>query len=295
MPALARRTEIAAVATRTGVSARATAQRFDARLATTDPRALIEDDTLDAIVIATRHDTHAQYAQDALHAGKHVFVEKPLALNETELAGLEAAVAESERVLMVGFNRRFAPLAVRMREALGDRGPLMVAYRVNAGRLPRAHWTHDPEAGGGRIVGEVCHFVDFAGFLCGGAPVALEAAAAVPSSEPLEDDVTATMRHPDGSVSVVVYTALGDPSLPKERVEVQGEAGAGVLDDFRVLSLHRGGQREEIAGNRDKGHVAEIEAFIDGCRQGAQPWPVEDMLAVTRMTFAIRDAICAAS
>jgi predicted dehydrogenase/threonine dehydrogenase-like Zn-dependent dehydrogenase len=291
LPILARRTEIAAVATRTGVSAQATAQRFDARLATTDPHALLEDDALDAIVIATRHNTHAQYVREALHAGKHVFVEKPLALDEAELAGIEAALAESERVLLVGFNRRFAPLALRLRAALGNRGPLMVTYRVNAGRLPRAHWTHDREAGGGRIVGEVCHFVDFAGFLCGAAPVALEGAAAVPSSEPLEDDVTATLRHPDGSVSVIVYAALGDRSLPKERIEVQGEAGAGVLDDFRALTLHRGGEREQATGSRDKGHAAEIDAFVAACREGVQPWPVEDMVAVTRMTFAIRDAV----
>jgi predicted dehydrogenase len=192
---------------------------------------------------------------------------------------------------MVGFNRRFAPHAVKLREALGGRGPVITTQHVNAGRLPRDHWTHDPVEGGGRIVGEVCHFVDLAAYLAGSAPAEVSAGAVGGGSEPREDNLTATIRFEDGSVGVIVYTAFGDPSLQKERVELRGEGGAGVIDDFRTLHLHAGGREKKHGGRRDKGHEAEVAAFLEACRTGEQPWPVEDMAAVMRATFEIRDAV----
>jgi predicted dehydrogenase len=141
-------------------------------------------------------------------------------------------------------------------------------------------------------VGEACHFVDFATFLCGAPPSSVTAAAVAGSSEPRDDNVAATLSFPDGSVAVVVYSALGDKALPKERVEVLGEAGAGVLDDFRTLHLHQDGQTRETAGKRqDKGHAAELAAFLEGCRTGEQPWPVEHMIEVMRATLRIRDEV----
>ncbi len=291
MPALGEHAEIAAVATATGASARAAAERFGAPVATTDADHLIEADDLDAVLIATRHDTHADYAARALEAGKHVFVEKPLALDDEGLNRVATAAATSEGVLMVGFNRRFAPLAKGLREALGGQGPLVISYRVNAGRLERDHWTHDPRTGGGRIVGEVCHFVDLAAYLAGAPPTSATAEAVGGGSEPSEDNVSALLRFADGSTASVLYTAFGDPSFPKERVEVMGEAGAGALDDYRALKLYVAGREKSSGGRRDKGHAAEIEAFAEACRTGAQPWPVEDMVAVMRATFAIRDAV----
>jgi predicted dehydrogenase/threonine dehydrogenase-like Zn-dependent dehydrogenase len=293
MPELAKHAQIAAVATATGLSAKSAAEQFGAARATTDPDEVLTAGDIDAVVIATRHDTHADYAARALAAGKNVFVEKPAALDEEELARVEHATQEHDGVYMVGFNRRFAPLAVRMQAAMSGHGPLMVTYRVNAGRVPRDHWQHDPRVGGGRIVGEVCHFVDFATFLCGGVPSEVRAEAVANSSEPREDNVAATLRFPDGSVAVIVYSALGDKGLPKERVEVLGEAGAAVLDDFRSLRIHRGGRTEEADGKQDKGHAAELAAFVEACRSGRQPWPVEDMMGVMRATFAIRDAVFA--
>ena len=291
MPRLARQGRIIAVANATGVSARAAATRFGARIAATDPAAVFDSDEVDAVVIATRHDSHARLTVRALEAGKHVFVEKPLALTEEELREVERAATQSSGVLMVGYNRRFAPLALTLRDALGGQGPLMICYRVNAGRLSRSHWTHDPNVSGGRIVGEGCHFVDFAGFLAGGRAEVVAAAAVAGGSEPREDNVAATLAYPDGSVAIIVYAAFGDPSLNKEQVEVLGEHGAGVLVDFSVLRLHRRGQTETIARRRDKGHAAEIGAFLQACRAGAQPWPLAEMAAVTRATFAIRDAL----
>lgn len=295
MPQLARHGEIVAVATATGVSAHASARRYGALLATTDPDAVISNPHVDAVVIATRHDTHSEYVVRALREGKHVFVEKPLALDTTALAEIELAATESRGVLMVGFNRRFAPLARRLRSELCDRGPLVISYRVNAGRLPRSHWAHDPQVGGGRIVGEVCHFVDLAMFLTGAAPSSLYAVGIGGSSEPVEDTLSATLQFPDGSVAVIVYSALGDPALPKERIEVLGEAGAAVLNDFAELSIYRGGREERISGKRDKGHGAEIKAFIAACHQGCSPWSVEDMADTMRATFAIRDSVAVAA
>jgi predicted dehydrogenase/threonine dehydrogenase-like Zn-dependent dehydrogenase len=292
LPPLAREAEIVAVANATGISARAAAARVGASIASTDPASVIADDGVDAVVIATRHDSHADYVVQALEHGKHVFVEKPLAIDEQGLEAVERALEGAQGVLMVGFNRRFSPLGRRLAGAVGRPGPIVATYRVNAGRLPRSHWTHDPTVGGGRVVGEVCHFVDFLSFLCGGPPVEVSAATAVGGGAEIRDDnLTATMRFADGSVGVVVYTALGDPSLPKERIEVLGEQGAGTLDDFRVLSLHRGGQTQRVESKRDKGHADEISTFLQACRRGAQPWPVAHMTGVTRATFLIRDAL----
>jgi predicted dehydrogenase/threonine dehydrogenase-like Zn-dependent dehydrogenase len=291
LPPLARGAEIVAVANATGISARAAAARVGAPIASTDPASVIADEGIDAVVIATRHDTHGDYVVQALKHGKHVFVEKPLAIDEEGLEAVEQAAQDAPGVLMVGFNRRFSPLGRRLAEAIGRPGPIVATYRVNAGRLPRSHWTHDPAVGGGRVVGEVCHFVDFLSFLCGGPPVEVNAAAVGGGAEIRDDNLAATMRFGDGSIGVVIYTALGDPSLPKERIELLGERGAGTLDDFRVLSLHRGGQTQRVESKRDKGHADEISAFLQACRSGAQPWPVADMAGVTRATFLIRDAL----
>lgn len=295
LPILARTAYIAAVANRTGPSATAAARRFGAGLASTEAQELIDSAELDGVVIATRHDTHAELACRALDSGKHVFVEKPLALDEEELERVVAAAAGSTGILMVGFNRRHAPLTLRLRDALGGRGPLVMTYRVSAGRLPRDHWVHDPEVGGGRIVAEICHFVDLLSFLCGGSPERVVASAPGGGSAPREDSVAATISFSDGSVGQITYAAIGDPALAKERVEVMGESGSGVLDDFRELHLYRSGQEQVISGKRDKGHAAELSAFVEACQTGQQPWPTADMAAVTRTTYAIRDAVMTAS
>jgi predicted dehydrogenase len=295
IPELVKLAPLTAVATATGVSARGTATRFGATRATTDPDEVFAADDVDAVAIATRHDTHADYTARALAAGKHVFVEKPPAIDREQLALVERATRDNDAVYVVGFNRRFAPLAARMHAAMAGRGPLMITYRVNAGRIPRDHWTHDPAVGGGRIVGEVCHFVDFVTWLCGALPASVTAAAVAGSSEPRDDNVAATLTFPDGSVAVIVYSALGDPGLPKERVEALGEAGAAVLDDFRSLRIHQKGRTSETDGRQDKGHAVELATFVDACRTGTQPWPVSDMLGVMRATFDIRDAVGGAS
>lgn len=292
LPQLRRVADIRAVVTATGASAHATAERFGARSAGTDPELVLGDSDVDAVLIATRHDSHAQLAADALRAGKHVFVEKPLALDEEQLAAVDSAArAPGAGVLMVGFNRRFAPLAEQLRDELAGHGPLLAHLRVNAGRLPASHWLHDPAVGGGRIVGEMCHFVDFAAYLCGGVPTVKAAVAVEGSSEPREDSVAATLAGPDGSVVTITYAALGAPALSKERFEVLSEAGAGVLDDFRELRIVRGAREEVRRATRNKGHRQELERFAAACRTGLAPQSVDELLGVMRATFAVRRAI----
>ena len=292
LPTLAKRADVYSIVTATGPSGQATAKRFGARAAGTDPGLVLDDPRVDAVVIATRHHTHAEYAARALRAGKHVFVEKPPALDGEELASVrEAAGSDGAGTLMVGFNRRYAPLAGSLRDELCGRGPLLVHYRVNAGRIPRSHWVHDPEIGGGRIVGELCHFVDFASFLAEGAPDVRSAVAVDGSSEPREDTLAVTLSFADGSVVTIAYSALGDSAMGKERVEVMGEAGAAVLDDFRELSLLRGGEENVVRSARDKGHAAEIDRFLDACRSGRPAQPLDELMAVMSATFRVRDLV----
>jgi polar amino acid transport system substrate-binding protein len=292
LPALAKRADVYSIVTATGPSGQATAKRFGARAAGTDPALVLDDPSIDAVVIATRHDSHAEYAARALRAGKHVFVEKPPALDRAELTSVhEAAGSDGAGTLMVGFNRRYAPLAGRLRDELSGRGPLLVHYRVSAGRIPRSHWVHDPEIGGGRIVGELCHFVDFASFLADGAPDVRSAVAVDGSSEPREDTLAVTLSFGDGSVVTIAYSALGDSEMGKERVEVMGEAGAAVLDDFRELRLWRGGEEKVLRSARDKGHTAEIERFLDACRTGRPAQPLDELMAAMSVTFRVRDLV----
>lgn len=292
LPALAKRADIHSIVTATGPSGQSTAKRFGARASGTDPALVLDDPRVEAVVIATRHDTHAEYAARALQAGKHVFVEKPPALDVGELAAVEAAAAGDDAgTLMVGFNRRYAPLAASLRDELCGRGPLLAHYRVNAGRIPRSHWVHDPDIGGGRIVGEVCHFVDFATFLAGSTPVVRSAVAVEGASEPREDTLAITLSFGNGSVVTIAYSALGDPALGKERVEVMGEAGAAVLDDFRELRLLRGGEESLQRSSRDKGHAAEIDRFLDACRTGRPAQPLAELVAAMNATFRIRDLV----
>ena len=292
MPSVARIAEIRAVCSSTSNSAHSAAARYGADRASTDARAVIEADDVDAVMIATRHDTHADLAARALDAGKHVFVEKPLAIDDAGLKQIAQVAATAEGVLMVGFNRRFAPMAAELRAALADRGPIIVDYRVNAGTVDVSNWVQDPAVGGGRLVGEVCHFLDFASFMAGGAPTSATALAVGGGAPPRDDNVCISATFADGSLATITYSAMGDPRLGKERVEVFSTLGAGVLEDFRELTLYTGAQVRQRTQRQQKGHAQELSVFVEACRSGVQPWPVADMIGVTATTLRLRDMIC---
>lgn len=276
MPAAAalRDARLVSVASARGISARHVADRFGFERCTTDDVALIDDPRIDAVIIATRHNLHAQQTVSALRAGKHVFVEKPLALDQQGLDDVFLAQRETGNLLTVGFNRRFAPLALKLKEFFGvRRRPLIIQYRVNAGELPVDSWIHDPAVGGGRIIGEVCHFVDFVSFLADALPVSLFARGiSSRGGARTDDNVVITISLADGSLATITYAATGDGSAGKERIEVIGDGAIGVLEDFRTLRLRRGGKERTISRfAQDKGHRAEVRAFVDAIRQGGEP------------------------
>ena len=284
-------TTLRRVATAHGLTAFDAQRKFGFKEAGTDAGEVLADPAVDLVCITTRHDAHAGLVVDALRAGKHVFVEKPLAIDDDQLRAVEEAAAASTGVLLVGFNRRFSPLARAMRGALEGRGPIVATVRVNAGPLPPGHWLNDPSVGGGRIIGEGCHFVDLLAYLTGDAAIdSVEARCAGRPRGPAED-VAILIGFSDGSVGQIVYTAKGDPSLGKERVEAHAGGMSIVLDDFRSVEIVSGGKRRRIATG-GKGHAEEIAALIAAVRRGGpSPIPHASLFATTRATLRVHDAI----
>jgi predicted dehydrogenase/threonine dehydrogenase-like Zn-dependent dehydrogenase len=254
------------VYTPSGLSARDVAERNGFAFCAGSPDEVIGDPDTRAVIIATRHASHAALAVQSLLAGKTVFVEKPPAMTEAELDQVVAAQRESGGRLMAGFNRRFAPHVRKMVSALARRSsPVSVVIRVNAGAIPATHWTQRPEEGGGRIVGELCHFVDLAACLAGAPPTRVFAMSADPRKSPLlTDDLSVLVSFVDGSIATVIYTAGGDTAYPKERIEVFCEGRVMVSDDFKRLTLTQGGHTHASRSQQaDKGHEAEMKAFLD--------------------------------
>ncbi len=285
--------EMVGVATATGVSGRATADKFGFQYCTTDMERLLGDPSVEAVFIATRHASHARLAARALAAGKSVFVEKPLAIDEEGLQEVLDALSTSGGLLTVGFNRRFSPLVTEIRDALRDAGPLSLTYRINSGDIPADSWIHDAAEGGGRIIGEVCHFVDLLDHIVGARPIEVFAYGLGGMTAPLHDTVTIVLRYPDGSIGNINYFSTGDRSHPKEQLEVFGGGGIAILDDFRRLLVTRGGKKKQTRRiSQDKGFDQEIAGFLAAVR-GAAPPPIalESLVATTRACFAIEESL----
>ncbi|PYJ53133.1 MAG: hypothetical protein DME82_14775, partial [Verrucomicrobia bacterium] len=270
------------VATASGITAREVADKFGFGCCVSGADEVLDDDEANLIVIATRHDTHAELARRALELGKHVFVEKPLALNEEELESVVAAAAQSQGELMVGYNRRFSPAAIAAKEFFRDRpGPLSISYRVNAGRVPRDHWIHDPREGGGRIVGEVCHFIDLMHFLTGALTTRVFAESIVSQNQEItdEDSVFITLRFADGSNGSIAYLAEGDRAIPKERIEIFGARKSLAIDDFRSTTAYANArQKKTRLRAQDKGQSEQARAVCKIVLEGkAAPIALEDL------------------
>lgn len=288
--------ELIGVCAATGLSAKHASDRFGFRYCTTDEDEVLNDPDINTVVVATRHNLHARQVVAALKSGKNVFCEKPLALNEDELRSISEAFNERcSSMLMVGFNRRFSGMAKRLKAFLADTTePLTMHYRVNAGFVPLDNWVHDPEQGGGRIIGEVCHFVDFLSFLTDSQPVRVQANALANAERYNDDNVVITINFAEGSVGTITYVASGDDSFPKERVEVFGGGAAAVLDDFRRLELLRNGRRKVHKSRlrQDKGHLSEWEAFVGALGKGGPaPLAFHDIAATTLTTFRIIESL----
>jgi len=287
MPAFkATEATLVSVASSGGVSGLHAARKFGFSETTTDAAALIADSRANAVVIATRHDSHAQLTCEALAARKHVFVEKPLAMTHDQLKQIVAAQAAApDRLLMVGFNRRFAPHVTRIKSLLSGRAcPKAFVMTVNAGAIPSDHWSQDPTSGGGRIVGEVCHFIDLIRFLAG-ASIELHTIHRMKSST--GDTITISLSFADGSIGTIHYFANGSKALPKERLEVFAEGGVLQLDNFRKLKgFGWPGFRSQRLLRQDKGQRAAAAAFIDAITYGRMPpIPFEELTEVAAITI----------
>jgi predicted dehydrogenase len=285
--------ELIGMASSGGLHAQHSGKKFGFRYATSDEDEIISDPNINTVAILTRHDSHAHLVVKALKAGKHVFVEKPLALSSPQLLSISKQLKVSQSLLTVGFNRRFAPLAQQLKSSIVNRQSSMYAhYRINAGPIPLNHWTQDPEIGGGRIIGEACHFIDFITFLVGDSPISVTAHALPDNGQYREDNVSMTFTFPDGSIGIVDYFANGDKSFPKERVEVFCGGQVAVLDDFISLQITRDGKTKEEKAAQDKGWANEWKTFTKSIREGGEPpIPYEQLIGVTKSTFATVEAI----
>jgi len=294
--AKSRNVKLTGIVTATGVSAKNSAGQFHFAYAATDPEQVLDDPQTSCVFIATRHDSHHALAVECLRRGKSVFVEKPLANTAEGLCEVIQAARQSEGLLFVGFNRRFAPLAVDIKNRFQPRqGQLSLIYRINAGGLPPEHWTHDAREGGGRIIGEVCHFVDFAAYMSDSIPVRVFASAVpqVRHADFLDDSAAISIGFSDGSVASIFYAASGDPSISKERIEIFGGRAVGVINDFKTAEFtHKRKTVKLGGGNQDKGHAAEIAAFLDAVRgRITAPFTLESLSATTAATFAMNESI----
>ncbi|HKU19375.1 MAG TPA: bi-domain-containing oxidoreductase [Terriglobales bacterium] len=285
------RAQLVAICSRSGVTAQNSARKFGFAYATSSEAQVLADDNIDAVVIATPHHLHARQVIGALRAGKHVFCEKPLCLSEEELIGILATWQKApSRLLTAGYNRRFSPMARALKEFLaGSSEPMMMCYRVNAGLIPRQHWIQDPERGGGRTIGEVCHFVDFMTYIAGALPVKVWSQVLPNGAKYSDDNVAATLQFSNGCIGSVLYSANGDKSLAKERFEVFTGGRAAVLDDFRRLELRQSGRVKFHRSllRQDKGHRNGWRAFCEAI-VNHQPGPISiaEIATTSLATFA---------
>jgi len=271
-----------------GVSAMHYGRKMGFANVSSDSDAVLANDAIDTICIASRHDSHARYASAALRAGKNVFVEKPLCLTLEELDDI-AACADAGPLLMVGFNRRFAPMVVKAKSLLASIGePKVFVMTVNAGAIPNAHWTQDEEVGGGRIVGEACHFIDLLRHLAGSAVHDFDITAMAKAGGPARSDIaTLTLRFADGSFGVINYLANGHKAYPKERLEVFCAGRVLVLDNFRSLvGFGWPGFSRMSSWSQDKGQGACAAAFVQAVKTGGtSPIPLDEILEVSRVSI----------
>ncbi len=277
--------EFIGVCTSRGYTAKGVADKFSFQFATSDPAGIFENPDINAVLIATRHDTHAAYAIRAMQTGKPAFLEKPLAITMEQLQEVERVWQETGGRVLVGYNRRFSPFVQKIAEHFKNRSePLSMLYRVNAGPLEQGHWMRATAEGGSRVVSEGCHFVDVMMFLANSLPKRV-CAAHLRSHEP--DTAQLVIEFEDGSIGVLYYLTTGDPTVPKEYLEVHGIGRSAILRDFRELELVAGGKHTtHKAAGQDKGHRNELRAFVEAVKAGREmPIPLDWAIANTRVTL----------
>jgi predicted dehydrogenase len=300
LPALKENAELVIVANESGASSEDAKTKFGFKSSTTNYDEVISSPDVNTIFIATRHNLHADLICKALEAGKHVFCEKPLALNFEEAAKVartySALSTQHSALLLVGFNRRFSSLVVKTKEFFGEPNqPKHIFYRVNTGPVKASDWTQDEEIGGGRIIGEVCHFIDTAAYLTGDALTKSVVAKSLSSDRADvidQDNISITIEYDNGSIATILYIANGDKNLPKEELQVFSGGRTAIMKNFTELELWSGSGKPKIISGQGKGHKEEVEAFIQTIKSGKpSPIPFDSILATTLVTFAIKESL----
>tara|TARA_B100000925_G_scaffold171416_1_gene129120 strand:+ start:22678 stop:24822 length:2145 start_codon:yes stop_codon:yes gene_type:complete len=278
------------VLTNTGTTSKRVAEKFNFNFCAT-----LEDDVLDektnTVFVATRHDSHGSYVLKSLKANKNVFVEKPLCLLESELEKIIECQAKTNKAVMIGFNRRFSPLTEKLKKVIGN-NPMTMIYRINAGEIPSDNWIQDLDIGGGRVLGEVCHFIDYLTYLNGSLPDKISATA-LPDANKLNDTINILIQFKNGSSGVIAYYANGSKSMPKEYIEVFSAGLSVTLNDFKELKIYGKGKASKIKlFNQNKGQKQMVEGFINGIlNKGDSPIPFSEIVAVTKASFKVLESI----
>lgn len=277
------------ILTNTGTTSKRVAERFGFEYCTSEEKDILESPEVNTVFIATRHDSHAEYVLKSLKNGKNVFVEKPVCLNPDELDQIEKLYTGEKR-LMVGFNRRFSQLSKQLKAGIGT-GPMAINYRINAGKIPGDSWIQDLEIGGGRIIGEVCHFVDYLIWLNGSLPVKVFASA-LPDVEKNNDTLAINISFRNGSVGTICYYSNGPKSLPKEYIEVFNAGTSGIVDNFKELRLFGKRKTKKKLFNQDKGQAQMVSAFMESLiRATHSPIPFDEILYGAKACFGVIESL----
>lgn len=273
------------VMTNSGTSGKSVAHQYHFKECTSNVNDILENKDINTVFIATRHDTHARYILECIKAGKNVYTEKPLCLTIEEMEEIRKACEEMNKGVMIGFNRRFAPSVQAIKKVVGS-GRMSMMYRVNAGYIPSSSWAQDMKVGGGRIIGEVCHFIDLMSYMCGSKPCKV-VASALPDNENLNDTVNIIVDFENGSTGVIAYYANGSKQLSKEYFEVYSAGTTAVVNDFCKYEIYGKGKTEGGSNMQDKGQKEMMRQFFQSLKDGNLPIPLDEIFAVTTATFAI--------
>jgi len=274
------------IMTNSGTTSKRVAEKYKFDFCTSDENDILKNPEINTLFIATRHDSHAKYVIEGLKNEKNVYVEKPLCLDLEELEQIKTLCKEKNKSVMIGFNRRFSPHAKKIKQKLGS-GKMAMIYRINAGNIPADSWIQDMKIGGGRIIGEVCHFIDFMTYICGSVPVKVMASV-LDDNEHLNDTINVILEFENGSAGVIAYYANGSKSLKKEYFEVYSSGTTIVMEDFKTATIYGKGKSSSMnLSSQNKGQKEMVSSFIEGLLNGKSCIPMEQIFAVTTATFAI--------
>jgi polar amino acid transport system substrate-binding protein len=282
------------VVTSRGITAKNVANKFGFNFCSSSVNDVLGKQEVNTIFIATPHNSHAELTMQSLQAGKAVFVEKPLAINTDQLQEVIETKKKHNHPLMVGFNRRFAPVSIQVKKEFASAGePIVMNMRINAGMIPKDNWLQQKDVGAGRIIGEMCHFIDLMQFFTGSEPVRVFAECISTSNDKITpaDNISIVVKFKDGSVGNLTYLANGDKGMPKELIEVFGGSRIGVINDFRDGLIYKSGKTVKLKSS-GKGHKEEVDAFIGALKAGQEsPISFRSICLTTLTTFKIHDSL----